>query len=62
MYGSCGNVAALAGAIGLRLAVQGESHFTAQNDVRGFRATGVIGVEGVRAILPNVGVRESFLM
>ena len=62
MDGSGGNVAAVANAIRLRSAAHGEHHFAIENYVRGKPGMRVVGVEGVRAVLPHVGVRKTFGM
>lgn len=60
MDGMGGNVAAFAGTVGACSAIHCESHFAVQNDVGGFDGVGVIGIAGVRHILPDVGLPEAF--
>jgi hypothetical protein len=55
-----GNVAAITGAVEMRFAVYGESHFTAENNVSRFGGMSVIGILRIWPIGPNVGVRKTF--
>lgn len=59
---ACGNVHAIADAVGGALTVYGQRHFPAENHMSGFGGMGVIGIVGVRAILPNVGVAKTLTM
>ncbi|MFY9531988.1 MAG: hypothetical protein WBC04_04840 [Candidatus Acidiferrales bacterium] len=54
------DVAPIARTKTLRLAVHGESHLAVEDDMSRFGWVRVLGVECVWAILPDVGVRETF--
>ena len=60
MHGAGGNVAALAGAVGGAAAAHDQGQLAVENDVRCLGGVGVVGIAGVRAVLPDVGVREAF--
>jgi hypothetical protein len=61
MRRTCGYIAAIAALIGLRFSIKNQSHFAAKNDVGGFFCVPVIGIERIRAVLPNVGVAKTLL-
>ena len=54
-----GNVAPVALVIRVRLAIHGQRHFAAQDDMRSFHVMRVVGVVSARGILPNVGAAKS---
>ena len=60
MHGPCRNVAAVAHPIRRRFAAHRERHLSIQNDVRCKARVRVVGIVRVRAILPDVRLRESF--
>jgi hypothetical protein len=62
MHRSRRDVAPFAGPEGMRLAIHGESHFAFEDDMSGLGGVRVFRIEGVRAVLPNVGVGEAFLV
>ena len=49
-------------AIRVAPAAHRQRHLAAQNDVRGLRGMGVIGIGRVRPILPNIRLTKSFLL
>jgi hypothetical protein len=57
-----GNIATLANSVRARFAARGERHLAFQNYVRSFCTMRVIGVIGLRAILPNESVDETFVV
>jgi hypothetical protein len=59
MNGAGRNITAIAGMKGFRFAIQHERHFAAENHVSRLFWMLVVGVEGVRAILPNIGVAKA---
>jgi hypothetical protein len=59
---ACGNVATVARSAKTRLAVQSQSHFAAENNVRGVGWMGVCGIESIWAVGPGVGVRKAFAL
>ena len=61
MYGSGGNIASFSHSISARLAALRQSHLALENDMRRLRCVFVIGVKRVRAILPDVRVKKTFL-
>ena len=61
MRSTCGYITAIAALIGLRFAVKNQSHFAAKNDVGGFFCVPVVGIERIRAVLPNVGVAKTLV-
>jgi hypothetical protein len=61
MHRSRRDVAPFAGPEGMRLAIHGESHFAFEDDVSGLGGVRVFRIEGVRVVLPDVGVGEAFL-
>src|SRR5579862_23010 len=60
MYRTGGDVAALARAVGCAAAGHGQGHLAVQDDVRRLGGVRVVGIAGVRAVLPDVRVREAF--
>lgn len=58
--GAGGNVAAVADTISFGLPVHRETHLTIENDVGGEAGVRVVGIVGLRAILPDEGMREAF--
>jgi hypothetical protein len=44
----------------MRLAALRERHFAVENDVRRLNGVRVVGIKGVRSILPDIGVEKSF--
>jgi hypothetical protein len=56
------HVTSFASATSPALASHRQSHLSAQNDVRRFHRMRVIGIRHIRAILPHIGVAESFLL
>jgi len=62
MGGPSGNIAAVAGAIRLRLAVEDERHFPAQDHMRGFFGVLVIWIERIWTVLPYVGAAKAFVL
>jgi hypothetical protein len=60
MHGAGGDVGAVAGTVGDAAAVHGEGHFTVEDDVGGFGGVIVVGIVGVGAVLPDVGMDETF--
>jgi len=62
MRNAGGNIAAIAGAVEMRFAVDGEGHFAAEDDVSGFGGMSVIGIDGIGPIGPKVSVRKTFAL
>lgn len=48
--------------IGLRSAIHRKSHFSAQDDMRGFRAVLVVRITRVRHIFPDISARETLTL
>jgi len=57
-----GNVTAIAGAVEMRFAVNGEGHLAAENDMSGFGNVCVIRVLRIWSIGPKVGVGKTFAL
>lgn len=57
---ACGDVGAIAGPVGDAAAIHAEGHFAVEDDVGRFGGVGMVGIVGVRTILPNVGMDETF--
>ena len=55
-----GNIATFSGGISARLAALRQRHFAVEDDVRRLNCVRVLGVKGVRAVLPDVCVKKSF--
>ena len=62
MRGAGGNVAAFSDAISSRLAALRQRHFAVEDDVRRFNGVRVVGIKGVRPILPDIRVEKSLPM
>jgi hypothetical protein len=53
------NIATLSDPVSARFATLRQCHFAIYDDVRRFNRMCVVGIKGVRAVLPHVGVKKS---
>lgn len=60
MDGAGGNVHSVTGPVGASLATLREGHLAFQNDMCSFGGMRVVRIESARAILPHIGLGESF--
>lgn len=57
-----GNVAPLADLVAARFAAPRQRHFAIEDNVRRLRGMRVVRIERVCAVLPDVGVKKTFLL
>src|SRR5271154_3934439 len=59
MNRSGGDIAAVSGTIGVRLALHGKRHFAVEDDVSGQLGVSVIGIKCQRRVSPDIGPGKS---
>jgi len=62
MNGTRRNIATIPWVVRFRFSIQRERHFATQDNMGRFRAVLVIGIESVRAILPDIRVAKTFFV
>jgi hypothetical protein len=61
VHRACWHIASTFGSVRLRAPIHRQCHFSAQNNVRGFRCVRMLGIIDIRSVLPDKRVSESFI-